>query len=69
MSTQRDQQLSSTFKTCNVFSKVIEYLDQNRKQIDCKRPSIIKQMNRVQKVLTLVFAVWILNPLKLKYTT
>ena len=30
-------------------SKVIELLEQNiRKQIDCKRPSNIKQMNRLQ---------------------
>ena len=30
-------------------SKVIECLEQNiRKQIDCKRPSNIKQMNRLQ---------------------
>ena len=31
-----------------VFSKVIECLEQNvRKQIDCKRPSNAKQMNRI----------------------
>ena len=32
-----------------MFSKVIECLEQNiRKQIDCKRPSNTKQMNRLQ---------------------
>ena len=32
-----------------MFPKVIECLEQNiRKQIDCKRPSSAKQMNRVQ---------------------
>ena len=34
-----------------VFSKVIECLEQNiRKQIDCKRPSNTKQINRVQNI-------------------
>ena len=46
MSTQRNQQLSRC-----VFSKVIECLEQNtRKQIDCKRPTSTKQMNRVQNI-------------------
>ena len=41
MSTQWNQQLS------RYVSKVIECLEQNiRKQIDCKRPSNTKQMNR-----------------------
>ena len=32
-------------------SKVIECLEQNiRKQIDCKRPSKTKQMNRLQNI-------------------
>ena len=32
-------------------SKVIECLEQNiRKQIDCKRPSNTKQMNRLQNI-------------------
>ena len=44
LSTQWNQQLSG-----DVFSKVIECLEQNvRKQIDCKRPSNTKQMNWVQ---------------------
>ena len=39
MSTQWKQQFSRY-----VFSKAIEYLEQNiRKQIDCKRPSSIKK--------------------------
>ena len=43
MSTQWNQQLS------RYVSKVIECLEQNiRKQIDCKRPSNTKQMNRLQ---------------------
>ena len=34
-----------------VFSRVIECLEQNiRKQIDCKRPSNTKQMNRLQNI-------------------
>ena len=44
MSSEWNQQLS-----WYVFSKVIECLEQNIwKQIDCKRPSSTKQMNRVQ---------------------
>ena len=36
-----------------MFSKVVECLEQNiRKQIDCKRPSNTKQMNRVQNMRT-----------------
>ena len=36
-----------------MFSKVIERLEQSiRKQIDCKRPSSTKQMNRVQNIRT-----------------
>ena len=36
-----------------MLSKVIECLEQNiRKQIDYKRPSNIKQMNRVQNIRT-----------------
>ena len=43
MSTQGNQELSGY-----VFLKVIECLEQNiRRQIDCKRPSTTKQMNRV----------------------
>ena len=35
----------------HVFSKVMECFEQNiRKQIDCKRPSSKKQMNRVQNI-------------------
>ena len=46
MSTQLNQQLSRY-----VFSKVMEYLEQNvRKQIDYKRPTNTKQMNRVQNI-------------------
>ena len=46
MSTQGNQQLSSY-----VSSNVIECLEQNiQKQIDCKRPSSTKQMNRVQNI-------------------
>ena len=46
MSTQRNQQLSEY-----VFSKVIESLEQNiRKQIDSKRSSSTKQINRVQNI-------------------
>ena len=46
MSTQRNQQLSEY-----VFSKVIESLEQNiRKQIDSKRSSNTKQINRVQNI-------------------
>ena len=46
MLTQWNQQLSRY-----VCSKVIECLEQNiRKQIDCKRPSSIKQMNRLQNI-------------------
>ena len=42
ISAQWNQQLSGY-----VFSKVIEYLEQNiRKQIDCKRQSSTKQMKR-----------------------
>ena len=42
--TQWNEQLSRC-----VFSKVTEGLEQNiRKKIGCKRPSSIKQMNRVQ---------------------
>ena len=34
-----------------MFLKVIEYLEQNiQKQIDCKRPSSSKQINRVQNI-------------------
>ena len=34
-----------------MFSKIIECLEQNiRKQIDCKRPSNIKQMNRILNI-------------------
>ena len=48
MSTQRNQELSGY-----VFLKVIECLEQNiRRQIDCKRPSTTKQMNRVQNIRT-----------------
>ena len=43
MSTQRHSEINK-----HVF-KVIESFEQNiRKQIDCKRPSSTKQMNRVQ---------------------
>ena len=43
-STQWNQQLIR-----DVFSKVIECLEQNtRKQIDCKRPSNTKQINWIQ---------------------
>ena len=46
LSTQWNQQLIRY-----VFSKVIECLEQNiRKQIDCKRPSNTKQMNRLQNI-------------------
>ena len=46
MSTQQNQQLSGY-----VFSKVIECLEQMiRKQIDCKRWSSTKQMNRVKNI-------------------
>ena len=46
MSTESIQQLIRY-----VLSKAIEYLEQNvRKQIDCKRPSSIKQMSRVQNI-------------------
>ena len=46
MSTQQNQQLSRY-----MFSKVIECLEQNiRKQIDCKRPSSTRQMNRVKNI-------------------
>ena len=35
----------------HVFSKVMKCFEQNiRKQIDCKRPSSKKQMNRVQNI-------------------
>ena len=45
MSTQWNQQLS------RYVSKVIECLEQNiQKQIDCKRPSNTKQMNRSQNI-------------------
>ena len=37
--------------TINRMSKVIECLEQNiRNQIDCKRPSNTKQMNRLQNI-------------------
>ena len=46
MLTQWNQQLSRY-----VFSKVIKCFEQNiRKQIDCKRSSNTKQMNRVQNI-------------------
>ena len=46
LSTQWNQQLIRY-----VFSKVIECLEQNiRKQIDCKKPSNTKQMNRLQNI-------------------
>ena len=46
MSTQGNQRLSRY-----VSSNVIECLEQNiQKQIDCKRPSSTKQMNRVQNI-------------------
>ena len=45
MSTQWNRQLN------RYVSKVIECLEQNvRKQIDCKRPSNTKQMNRSQNI-------------------
>ena len=45
MSTQWNQQLS------RYESKVIKSLEQNiLKQIDCKRPSNTKQMNRLQNI-------------------
>ena len=45
MSTQWNRQLN------RYVSKVMECLEQNiRKQIDCKRPSNIKQMNRLQNI-------------------
>ena len=47
MSTQRNRQVNS------YVSKVIECLEQNiRKQIDCKRPSSTKQMNRLHNIRT-----------------
>ena len=46
MSTQWNQKLSKY-----TFSKVMKYLEQKSlKQIDCKRPSSAKQMNRVQNI-------------------
>ena len=45
MSAQWNRQLS------RYVSKVIECLEQNiQKQIDCKRPSNTKQMNRLQNI-------------------
>ena len=45
MSTQWNRQLNK------YVSKAIECLEQNiRKQIDCKRPSNTKQMNRLQNI-------------------
>ena len=45
MSTQSNRQLN------RYVSQVIECLEQNiRKQIDCKRPSNTKQMNRLQNI-------------------
>ena len=45
MSTQCNQQLN------RYVSKVVECLEQNIwKQIDCKRPSNTKQMNRLQNI-------------------
>ena len=45
MSTQWNRQLNK------YVSKVIECLEQNiRKQIDCKKPSNTKQMNRLQNI-------------------
>ena len=50
MSTQRNRQLN------RYVSKVIECLEQNiRKQIDSKRPSNSKQMNRLQKIFKLKY--------------
>ena len=50
MSTQRNRQLN------RYVSKVIECLEQNiRKQIDCKRPSNTKQINRLQKIFKLKY--------------
>ena len=45
MSTQWNQQLSKY-----LFSEVIECLEQNRKQIYCKRTSNTRQMNIVQNI-------------------
>ena len=57
MSTQWNQE-RNRYK----FSKVIEYLEQNiRKQIDCKRPSSIKQINRIDYktfVLKYTIEIW-----------
>ena len=50
MSTQWNQQFN------RYISKVTECLEQNiRKQIDCKRPSNAKQMNRLQKIFKLKY--------------
>ena len=49
MSTQWNEQLSRY-----IFSKVIEFLEQNvQKQIDYKKPSNTKQMNREHKIFEL----------------
>ena len=51
MSSQLNQELGRY-----VFSKVTEFLEQNnRKQIDCKRPSSTKQMNTVQNIRIEIF--------------
>ena len=51
MSSQLNQELGRY-----VFSKVTEFLEQNnRKQIDSKRPSSTKQMNIVQNIRIEIF--------------